>query len=105
MAPDRRLVPIVAGLLLGVVGWLVMRRGGAPDAPDTEPESEADPNVFAGLFEEFPETDNPDVVRMFLAWRLAERLAGMTADGAPQDVEKHLKRFGELYKTIARLTR
>lgn len=104
MVPDRRFVPVLAGLVLAAVGWLVVRRGAADVAPDSELGNELDTNLFGDLFEEFPETDSPDVVRMFIAWRLAERLGGMT-DGTPQDVEKHLRRFGELYRTIARLTR
>lgn len=108
MTPDRRFVPVLAAVVLAAVGWLVVRRGIAGVGADVDPEPEVeradDTSLLADLFDEFPETDNPDVVRMFIAWRLAERLGGMS-DGKPQDIEKHLKRFGELYRTIARLTR
>lgn len=98
---SRALAIVVTLGLAGIIFALVSRRGSA-QSNDAGSTSEADATEFEDLFDEFPETDNPDVMRMYLAWRLAERLAG---DVGAHGLERQLELFGKLYRRIGRLTR
>lgn len=94
-------------LVLGVVlGWLWVRRAddGASLAQRVATGSEQRLPELNDIFDEFPETDNPDVVRMFLAWRLAERTTDPGVDPAAT-LDAQLARFGKFYRRLARLTR
>ncbi|MDI3339547.1 MAG: hypothetical protein QJR03_03365 [Sphaerobacter sp.] len=105
---DRRVVPALATIALVVLGWVLVRGGrrvnGAAEAAEPPQGAQETAHPVEDLFDDFPETDNPDVVRMVIAWRLAERLGGSTVRSA-KDVERQLARFGHLYRRIARLTR
>ena len=85
------------GLASGLCALVLVRPGrGERSAPAPPHDGTAE---LQDVFNEFPETDSPEVVRMYLAWKLAERLGG---DGG---VDVQLARFARLYRQIRRLTR
>ena len=85
-------------VLVGGLGALVLIRRGRGERSEPALPAAA-PSELDDIFDEFPETDNPEVVRLFLAWKLTERLGGADA------VDVRLARFGSLYRQIRRLTR
>lgn len=93
----------VAALGVVALGWIVLA-GRRVSRVEANPGSESNGDDFEieGVFDEFPETDNPEVVRLFLAWRLAEHLVG---GGGEATLDDQLDLFGKLYRRIGKLTR
>lgn len=96
---DTRWMMSALGAGLGVMFWALAARR-SPDSLEPERVGEVD---VSGVFDELPETDSPEVVRLLLAWKLAERANGPDGHG-PMTLERRLDLFGNLYRRISRAT-
>ncbi len=103
----QRLVAVAVAAGLSLLAWVTLGRGraGREVAPAAGEEAEEATGASESLFEEFPETDNPEVARLYLAWRLAERALGAEGARGGDALRRQIKLFGKLYREIGQATR